>query len=233
MAITQGIETSYKNEKVVYWTEANSFITAIGLGDVIAYKNNKTDDGMFYVVKVTNKQMFMNNDVILTVKGVRFKFEGLGTVGTTPAVDYARILVGDIFYGKDSTGRQSTGGYVGLGYAGGFCHNGKPSVMSGGSGTPGMSGTPSACISYAEFFDNETLTISGLLHGGTTLATDDITQITVLPDKPGGAVSSYNTKTDAINKFLDNGTSHSDPEQRYLLYGIARQLAWNFKYSVV
>lgn len=230
MAITQGIENTYTAQKTGYWTQANAFMSAIyanvTLGDVIAYKNNKDD--MFYVVKVIQKGAFMNNDVNLKVKGVRFKFEGLGTVGTVDPVNYALMKVGDIFCGKESDGR-----YVGLGYDGGFCQNGKLSAMSGGNGTYGISGTPSACISYAEFFDNEILTISGLLHAGTSKLEDDIEQITVLPDNSSMVVRPYTTGTQAINEFDDNGTSYSDPEQRYLLYGIARQLAWNFKYSVV
>jgi len=221
MAITQSLESTYKGQKAGYWSQANSFMGAIDAdivtGDVIAYKKGD----MFYAVKVIEKNVTMYDDVTLTVKGVRFKFEQLGTVGTTPAVDYTRIQVGDIFCGKNSDG-----GYVGLGYYGGFCQNGKTSAMSGGNDPQGTPGTPSACISYAEFFDKEELTISGLLHAGTPKQTDDITQITVLPDNSSMPVQSYTNGTQAINKIDSGGTE-------LVLNGIARQLAWNFKYSVV
>lgn len=214
MAITQATVNTYKSAKTNYWLEANGVGVQINTGDVIAYKNNK--DGMFYAVKVISKIVGGNEDIGLTVKGVRFKFEGLQTVD---GINYANMQVGDIFHGGGSTGGHS---YIAA-PDNGICKNGKLDAMG-----LGVSGTPSACISYAEFFDNEILTIPGFLHNTTLDYTDDIEQITVLPDTPSstGTVPGYNNGTEAINKF---NTTFSEP----LLNGIARQLAYNFRYSVI
>ena len=214
MAITQAIVDTYKSEKTTYWLRANNVGIGIDTGDVIAYKNNK--DGMFYAVKVISKITGSNEDIALTVKGVRFKFEGLQTVGGT---NYANIQVGDIFCGGNSTGGHSSISIA----DNGICKNGKLSAM----GT-GVSGTPSVCISYAEFFDHETLTIPGFIHNTTLDPTDDIEQITVLPDIPPstGTVLGYDNGTEAINKFT---SLHGEP----ILNGIARQLAYNFRFSVI
>lgn len=215
MAISQLTINSYKTGKTNYWTNANSVAIGIGTGDVIAYKNRK--DGMFYAVKVISKTT-ENEDITLVVKGVRFKFEGLQTVS---GVNYANIQVGDIFWGANSAG-----GYSSVYPANsGICNSGKPSDMG-----LGVSGTPSACISYAEFFDHETLTITGLLHAITAQTADDIEQITVLPDIPSTAPGTpgYATGTEAINKY----TPPTDGGEA-VLNGIARQLAYNFIYSVI
>jgi len=213
MTITQTTVDTYKTEKSNYWTKAHGFAIQISVGDVIAYKNNK--DGMFYAVKVISKTLGSQEDVALTVKGVRFKFEGLQTVGGT---NYANMQVGDIFCGGNSTGGHSSISVA----DNGICKNGKLSAM----GT-GVSGTPSACISYAEFFDHETLTIPGFIHNTTLDPTDDIEQITVLPDVPSSTGTiGYNNGTEAINKFT---SLHGEP----ILNGIARQLAYNFRFSVI
>lgn len=213
MTITQTTVDTYKTEKSNYWTIARGVAIQISAGDVIAYKNNK--DGMFYAVKVISKTLGSQEDVALTVKGVRFKFEGLQTVGGT---NYANMQVGDIFCGGNSTGGHSSISVA----DNGICKNGKLSAM----GT-GVSGTPSACISYAEFFDHETLTIPGFIHNTTLDPTDDIEQITVLPDVPSSTGTiGYNNGTEAINKFT---SLHGEP----ILNGIARQLAYNFRFSVI
>lgn len=97
MAITQGIIDNYLNAssgtKQAASTSISNIVTSLSQDDCLAYFNTK--DKMYYFVKVVTKTG-TNQDAILTVKGVRFKF----ATGTTVSIN--SLLTNVCINGKDS-----------------------------------------------------------------------------------------------------------------------------------
>jgi len=165
--------------------------------------HNKKDD-MFYVVKVANKTV-SNNVVDLTVYGVCFKFDA--------SVPSSIANVNSLLYGGN-----------------GIIENQKLDLLY--DMWVGTSYRVAAKIAYVKFFGRKTFSISDLMFSNTSNFIDDIENLKVIsPFKsPYGDSSGISFQPEG---GINGVTTPNTLNQNTLLPGVARQLAYSCRHSIM